>query len=191
MNRETVPIIAGLRLIGKVNNSTIGFMSIQTAEQEETPTTNYSALSYRQDVLEQSTVGVMTTNKFESGRWFSSTGAYGHYSASKFLTNKNLNIGASYVKNFYSDTTINEAIGHRIFIRYPNDLIQFDVAWQRSGSNFNPEVGFLTRSNFQEIFTELELNPRLKKFLKWIRRFSFKPFDMNYFIYPNALLQLT
>lgn len=185
-DRETVPIIAGLRLLGKVNNSTIGAMSIQTAEQGETPSTNYSVLSFRQDVLEQSTVGIMTTNKFENGRWFSSTGGYGRYSTSRFLQNKNLNIGAAYVQNFYNDTTIRDASAHRIFLSYPNDRLQFDAAWQRSATRFNPEVGFLTRSNFQEIYTELELNPRPKNFLKWIRRFSFKPLDMNYFIYDDT-----
>jgi hypothetical protein len=185
-NRETIPIIGGLRLIGKANNSTIGAMSIQTAEQGETPTTNYTVLSYRQDVLEQSTVGVMTTNKFENGRWFSSTGGYGRYSTSKFMGNKNLNVGASYVKNFYNDTTISDPTAHRIFVSYPNDRVQFDAAWQRSATNFNPEVGFLTRTNFQEIFAELELNPRPKNHLKWIRRFSFKPLDMNYFFYDDT-----
>lgn len=185
-DRQTVPIIAGLRLLGKVNNSTIGAMSIQTAEQGETPTTNYSVLSFRQDVLEQSTVGVMTTNKFANGRWFSSTGGYGRYSTSRFIGNKNLNIGASYVQNFYSDTTVNHASAQRIFLTYPNDRVQFDVAWQRSATNFNPEVGFLTRSNFQEIYAELEFNPRPKNFLKWVRRFSFKPLDMNYFLYDDT-----
>ncbi|MEJ7645723.1 MAG: DUF5916 domain-containing protein [Chryseolinea sp.] len=185
-DRQTVPIIAGLRLLGKVNNSTIGAMSIQTAEQGETPTSNYSVLSFRQDVLDQSTIGLMTTNKFENGRWFSSTGGYGRYSTSKFLRNKNLNVGASYVQNFYNDTTIRDASAHRIFLSYPNDRIQFDAAWQRSATNFNPEVGFLTRSNFQEIYAELELNPRPKNFLKWVRRFSFKPLDMNYFIYDDT-----
>lgn len=185
-DRETVPIIAGLRLLGKVNNSTIGAMSIQTADQGETPTTNYSILSFRQDVLEQSTIGVMTANKIENGRWFSSTAAYGRYSTSKFLQNKNLNIGAAYVQNLYSDTAFSDASAHRIFLSYPNDRLQFDAAWQRSATNFDPEVGFLSRNNFQEIFTELELNPRPKSFLKWVRRFSFKPLDMNYFMYDDT-----
>lgn len=185
-DRETVPIIAGVRLLGKVNNSTIGAMSIQTAEQGETPSTNFSVLSFRQDVLEQSTIGIMTTNKFENGRWFSSTGGYGRYSTSKFLQDKNLNIGAAYVQNFYNDSTIRDASAHRVFLSYPNDKMQLDVAWQRSATNFNPEVGFLARSNFQELYTELELNPRPKNFLTWIRRFSFKPIDMNYFIYDDT-----
>lgn len=185
-DRETIPIIAGVRLLGKLNNTTIGAMSIQTAQQGETPTTNHSILSFRQDVLEQSTIGLMTANKIQNGRWFSSTAGYGRYSTSKFLQNKNLNVGAAYVQNFYSDTIISDASAHRIFLSYPNDRVQFDVAWQRSATHFNPEVGFLMRSNFQEIYTELELNPRPKRFLKWVRRFSFKPLDMNYFMYDDT-----
>lgn len=185
-NRQTVPILGGVRLLGKLNKSTIGAMSIQTAAQEQTPTTNYSVLSFRQDVLKQSTVGFMTTNKFENGRWFSTTGGYGRYSTSKFLGNKNLNMGASYVRNYDSDTTLQDARAHRVFISYPNDRIQFDASWTRSATSFNPEVGFQSRNNFQEIYTELELNPRPIETLKWIRRFSFKPVDVNYFIYDDT-----
>lgn len=32
---------------------------------------------------------------------------------------------------------------------------------------------------------EIELNPRPRKFLKWIRRFSFKPLDIDYFSYDD------
>jgi hypothetical protein len=185
-DRETVPIIAGVRLLGKVNRSTIGAMSIQTGAQDQSPPTNYSILSFRQDVLKQSTVGLLTTNKFENGKWSGTTGAYGRYSTSKFLGNKNLNLDAAHIQNFHSDTSTNHSSAQRVSLSYPNDRVQFDASWQRSAANFYPETGFLTRTNFQEYYTEMELNPRPKDFLKWIRQFSFKPLDINYFIYDDT-----
>ncbi|MDO1449602.1 DUF5916 domain-containing protein [Rhodocytophaga aerolata] len=191
-NRQTVPILAGVRLLGKVNNSTIGAMSIQTAEQDgingdvSTPTSNYTVLSWRQDVLKQSTVGIMSTNKYVNGRLHSTTGGYARYSTANLFGNKNLVVGASYARNYNSDSLSADASAHRVFVSYPNDRIQFDAAWSRNATNFNPEVGFLSRSNFQEFYTELEFKPRPKNFLRWIRQFSLKPLDMNYFIYDNT-----
>lgn len=185
-DRIPVPIIAGVRLLGKVNNSTIGAMSIQTAEKDSIPTANYSVLSWRQDVLEQSTVGIMTVNEYKDGRLHSTTGGYARYSTSKLFVNKNLNIGASFVQNYNSDDFDKTANAQRIFVSYPNDKIEFDAAWQRSARSFNPEVGFLKRDNFEEYYVELEFKPRPKNFLRWIRQFSFKPLDINYFIFDDT-----
>ncbi|MCX2679396.1 DUF5916 domain-containing protein [Galbibacter sp. EGI 63066] len=185
-DRSTVPIIAGARLLGKVKNSTLGVMSIQTANRDSIPSTNYSVLSWRQDVLEQSSVGILSANKYENGRLHSTTGAYGLYSTSMLFGNKNLNIGAAYTQNYNSDDFNSKANANRIYLSYPNDKVEFDMSWQRSATAFNPEVGFLRRDNFQEFYTELEWKPRPKNFLKWIRQFSFKGLDMNYFIFDDT-----
>lgn len=177
--RETVPIIAGTRLLGKINNTTLGAMSIQTAAQGSgegyIPSTNYSVLSWRQDVLKQSTVGAMTVNKYANGRLHSTTGGYMRYSTATFLGNKNLAIGGAYTQNYNSGNFKKRANAQRVFISYPNDKIEFDAAWQRSPSAFNPEVGFLSRTNFQEFYAELEFKPRPKNYFRWIRQFSLKP----------------
>lgn len=185
-DRSTVPIIAGARLLGKVNDATLGVMSIQTAGRDSIPSTNYSILSWRQDVLKQSSVGVLSANKYENGRLHSTTGAYGLYSTSTLFGGKNLNIGTSFTQNYNSDDFDNTANAHRIYLSYPNDKVEFDMAWQRSASSFNPEVGFLRRDNFQEFYAELEWKPRPKNHLKWIRQFSFKGLDLNYFIFDDT-----
>lgn len=183
---STVPIIAGARLLGKVNNSTLGALSLQTASRDSVPSTNYTVLSWRQDVLKQSTVGILSANKYENGRLHSTTGAYGLYSTSSLFGNKNLNIGAAFTQNYDSDDFDEKANAHRIYLSYPNDKVEFDMAWQRSATSFDPEVGFLRRDNFQEFYAELEWKPRPKNSFKWIRQFSFKVLDMNYFIYDDT-----
>jgi hypothetical protein len=185
-DRSTVPIIAGVRLLGKVKNSTIGAMSIQTASRDSIPSANYTVLSWRQDVLEQSSVGVLSANKYENGRFHSTTGAYGLYSTSKLFGDKNLNVGASFTQNYNSDEFDSEANAQRIYLSYPNDKVEFDMAWQRSAPSFYPEVGFLRRDNFQEYYIEFEWKPRPKNYLRWIRQFSFKGLDLNYFTFDDT-----
>lgn len=185
-DRTTVPIIAGTRLIGKINNSTIGVMSMQTAGKDNAPSTNYSVLSWRQDVLDQSTIGILSANVYAKDRLHSTTGGYGRYSTSKLFGDKNLNVGLSAVQNYNSDNFDASANAYRVYVNYPNDRVEFDASWQRSGENFNPEAGFLLRQNFQEFYSELEFKPRPKNMLKWIRQFSIKPLDVNYYIYDSS-----
>lgn len=185
-DRSTVPIIAGARVLGKVKNSTLGALSMQTVNQDSMASTNYSVLSWRQDVLEQSSVGLLSANKYENGRLHSTTGAYGLYSTSRLFGDKNLNVGAAFTQSFNSDDFDKNANAHRIYLSYPNDKVEFDLAWQRSAPSFNPEVGFLLRENFQEFYAELEWKPRPGNFLKWIRQFSFKGLDVNYFIFDDT-----
>lgn len=185
-DRSTVPIIAGARLLGKNRNTTLGAMSIQTAARGEEPSTNYTVLSWRQDVLQQSTVGILSANKYAGGRWHSTSGGYARYSTSELFGDKNLNVGAAFTQNIDTEEFEKSANAHRIYLSYPNDKVEFDMSWQRSARTFNPDVGFLQRENFQEFYSELEFKPRPRHFLKWIRQFSFKPLDMNYFLYDDT-----
>ncbi|MEQ8423573.1 MAG: DUF5916 domain-containing protein, partial [Cyclobacteriaceae bacterium] len=46
-NRESVPVIAGVRLFGKEGRSNIGFLSIQTGSKDTIPSTNHTVFRYR------------------------------------------------------------------------------------------------------------------------------------------------
>jgi hypothetical protein len=50
-DRREVPIIGGARILGKLQSSTLGGMVMQTAEKNNLPTTNYSILRWKQDIL--------------------------------------------------------------------------------------------------------------------------------------------
>lgn len=185
-DRSTVPIIAGARILGKVKNSTLGALSMQTASRDSIPSTNYSVLSWRQDVLGQSSVGVLSANKYENGRLHSTSGVYGLYSTSKLFGDKNLNVGAAFTQNYNSDDFDSNANAYRIYLSYPNDKVDLDMGWQRSAQPFKTEVGFLRRENFQQFYAELTWKPRPKNFLSWIRQFSFEGLDISYFIFDDT-----
>jgi len=179
--RETVPIIAGARILGKEKNSTLGAMSIQTAEAAGDPMTNFSTLSWRQDVGEQSVIGAMTTNKFTEGRWHTTTGANGRYSTAKLFGKSNFDIGGSYIQTYNTDSGYNaDAFAYRVYLSLPNDFLRVFASAQRSPGPFEPEVGLMRRRDFQETFGQIILQPRPKHNLKWIRQFFFSPIGITY-----------
>ena len=180
-DRSTIPIIAGARLLGKKGNTTLGGMSIQTAKQDSTPSTNYTVLRWKQDVLQQSNIGLIGVSKIEPGRQNVVYGTDFLYSTSNFFGNKNFSIGGAVAQSYTSDAENKTGLAHRLFIDYPNDLVEFSAVWDRASANFNPETGFLRRTNYQMISSDLKIKPR-PKFLPWIQRLVFKPFDFNYYI---------
>ena len=179
--RQTVPIIAGARILGKENRQTLGLMSLQTAETPSQLSTNYTTASWRQDIGKQSVIGAMTTHKIDKNAWHSTTGVNGRYSTSKFLGNKNLDIGGAYIQSHEHDTTFNrQAYAYRAFVHYQNDFLTIFASNQKSPAAFNPEMGLMRRRDFKESFALINLKPRPKNWLKWIRQFDFVPTGLTY-----------
>jgi len=185
--RETVPIIAGARILGKEEKTTLGAMSIQTAEAAGDPSTNFTTLSWRQDVGDQSVVGAMTTNKIAEGRWHTTTGVNGRYSTARFLGKSNLDVGGAVIQTYNSDEGYDsDALAYRAFLSLPNDFLNVFASTQRSPAAFDPEVGLMRRRNFQESFGQIFFQPRPKNNLKWIRQFFFSPIQLTYAQYNDT-----
>ncbi len=181
-DRSVIPIIAGVRLMGKTGNTTLGGMSIQTAKKDTIPTTNFSVLRWKQDLGSNFTIGMIGVNKAEGGRDNLVYGADVYYSNSHFHGNKNLVFGGAIAQSYTSDSLPDHKTGlsHRLFMEYPNDNLDFSAAWYRAGERFNPETGFLRRRSYQMVTADMHIKPR-PKWLPWIQRLVFKPFDFNYY----------
>ncbi|MEA3318361.1 MAG: DUF5916 domain-containing protein [Bacteroidota bacterium] len=181
-----VPIIGGTRLFGKLNKTNIGVMSIQTNEEDSIPTTNYSIIKIKQDILKQSSIGVIATQKYSKNHYNRVYGANFDYSTSNLFKEKNLLVGASFAlsetKNLGESENLNKNnLSYNLYLSYPNDQIEYDLSFSTVQAGFNPEMGFLRRNNYQMLATELQFNPRFKK-LNFFRNLIFKPIDINYYI---------
>lgn len=179
-----VPILGGARIIGKESNSTLGALVMQTAEVGATPSTTYSALSFRQDVFAQSTVGLTATGKFEPNRTNAVYGANARYETATFLGDKNLKLGGAIAQSHTSDAAMRTGDAETFFIEYPNDFLNVFAVWERTGLGFNPEMGFLSRTDNQRLEFGTNLNPRPPEssVLGWIRQLYFSPFNFELFL---------
>ncbi|NOY06454.1 MAG: carbohydrate binding family 9 domain-containing protein [Chlorobi bacterium] len=180
-DHSEVPIIGGARLLGKTGATTLGAMSIQTARRDTVPGANYTVLRWKQDILEESSVGVIGIGKMESNRVNGVYGADFLYSISDLFGDKNFSFGGAIAQSYTSDADTSTGEAFRFFVSYPNDLVEFDAAWTKVGQSFNPETGYLRRKHAQMYYAELQLNPR-PAFIPWMRRLVFKPLDINYYI---------
>jgi len=178
--RET-PIIGGGRFLGKMGRSTLGVMMLQTAGTDNDASKNISLIRWKQDILEQSSIGILATGSVQKEHFYGTGGFDALYSTSRLFGSKNLEVGGAIAMTYTPDSKSTSGSAHRVFVSYPNDLVEIDASWERVGQSFNPEVGFLNRTSYQLFATEWQFNPR-PKFLPWVRQLEIKPIDLNYYI---------
>ncbi len=178
---QETPIIGGGRFLGKMGGSTLGVMVLQTARTDIAAPTNFSLIRWKQDVLKESSIGILAIGSTQTGRFNGTGGFDALYSTSSLFGDKNLEVGGAFAATYTSDREAATGSAHRVFLSYPNDLLEIDASWERVGQDFNPEVGFLSRTSYQLFSTEWQINPR-PKFLPWVRKLEFKPIELDYYI---------
>ncbi|MBL7761572.1 MAG: carbohydrate binding family 9 domain-containing protein [Sediminibacterium sp.] len=177
-NFEQVPIVAGGRLFGKIGGSNIGLLNIQTAASGTAAATNNTVVRYKKDIGSQSYIGAILTSKNNSNISNQVAGLDGSYTTSKFLKNKNLVITGLISKSFDKGINSNNAYAWRFFIDYPNDFIDHFIAIGSIQNDYNPELGFLERKNFDNLTWNFRISPRW--FGKYgIRRMYLKPWEFS------------
>ncbi len=179
--RKEIPIIAGARVIGKSEETQIGFMSVQTNKKDSIPTTNYSILRVKQDLFRQSHIGFILTSKNDAENYNHLYGIDANYATSEFLKDKNFETGFTFSHSITKDKSNNNSIGYNFYINYPNDFSEFRLNTSRITKSFNPQMGFLRRNDYKLISSELQFNPRPDSLL-FIKNFEFKPFEFNYYL---------
>jgi len=171
-NRE-VPIEVGGRLTGKVGNVSVGLLDVQTRENSTTldPSTNFSVIRVKSDIFRRSSVGALFTGRSDvlNGDGAGET------------------VGVDAVLGFYDNLTINTYAGktntpdrpgndvsYRGQVAYSGDRYGFGAEHLFVGEDFNPEVGFVTRSDFHSTSSSFRFSPRPKNRFKSVRRFSYQ-----------------
>jgi hypothetical protein len=178
---QPVNILGGVRLFGKVGKSNIGFLSLETGNHDTIPATNNTVFRYKYDIGSQSYVGGIITSRIND---HSANQVYcfdANFTTSSFLKNKNLVIAGLIAQSTDDYKLKNKSLAYRVYCDYPNDLIDHFIALSSLQKNFNPDLGFLQRNNYNAFNWHLVLAPRwFKNF--GIRQFDFKPWDLAYFI---------
>jgi hypothetical protein len=147
---EEVPLQVGGKVNGRIRNTNFGALAVRTGEVEDlVPATTMGVVRIKQNVLEQSSAGVLATfgdPQGRSGSWMA--GADFTYQTSKLWGDKNFLAGAwglvSHRDDLEGDRT---AIGAKI--DYPNDTWDIALIYKRIGDAFDPSLGFVPRASVQ------------------------------------------
>jgi hypothetical protein len=180
-NFEPVNIIGGARLFGKVGKNNIGFLSLETARKDSVPATNNTVFRYKYDIGKQSYIGGILTSAINRNNTNQVLGVDANFTTSSFLKNKNLVIAGLIARSVDDYKTKNNSLAYRLYCDYPNDLIDHYISVSSVQQNFNPELGFLTRENYNAFNWHLNLMPRW--FTKWgVQQMNFEAWSLSYYL---------
>jgi len=177
-DREQVPIIGGINFSGRTGPYSIGVLNIQTDSKGIYPETNYSVIRIKRDILEKSRIGFIATNVNDSDKHENRTlGADFFYQTNKLFTSKNFAVRGD-VTGSFTDGRHDDNMFGRLFIDYPNDLIDSFWEFYHVGEQFNPEIGFITRTGIRRVNGAVRYYPRPAA--PGVNKLIFKPVGINY-----------
>ena len=161
-SRQTVPILGGARLTGKLGGNNIAIMDIQVEELQDStgaliePGQNFFVARYSRDILERSQIGALVINKEASrGGGFNRT----------FAVDMMLPLTASFtLEGFLAETSTpgiseGDRAGH-VRAGWLSPSWRVYAEHTDLGDNFNPEVGFVPRVGITRSKFHFEMNPR-------------------------------
>lgn len=185
---EPVDILGGGRITGKLGDFDVGAVNIQTRQAGQTrddqsidlPSTNFTVLRLRRDILERSSVGVLFENRSHSTLTGGSNQAYGADAAFSFLDDWNF---VTYWAGTRTDELADRLTGsnksYRGQFNYAGDLWGLGLDHLFVGGAFNPEIGFVRRRGFRQSAVSGRFSPRPAS-IEWIRQLTFEG-SVDYF----------
>ena len=157
---QEVPMVAGGRLTGRVGDLSVGLLNVQTGREPvaAAEATNFSVIRVKQDILRRSTVGAIFTGRSISTRGPGSNQAYGVDGT--FAFHDNLSINTYWAQTRTAELGADED-SYRGQLDYNGDRYGLKLERLVVGQDFNPEVGFLRRDDFERSFGSARFSPRL------------------------------
>jgi hypothetical protein len=169
---QSVPVIAGGRLNGRAGAYSIGALNIQTDEKPSAgaPATNFSIVRVKRNILRRSSIGVIATRR-DPGTAADANLAAGLDANFDFY--QNVSLSGYYARTSASGTTAVSRSSYRMLGEYGGDRYGFEAEHLAIGAGFNPEVGFVRRTDFRRTHGKARFSPRTPR-SRLVRRLSWQ-----------------
>jgi hypothetical protein len=158
----SVPILWGAKVFGKIGNTNISALDVQSDRAGNVPAQNMFTTRISRNILKESKAGIIVTNGSPSREKNTLAGVDFSYITSRFMGSRNFSTSVWGVKNWNENKGGNkDAWGLKI--DYPNDLLDMAVVYNFYGDSLNPGLGFLPRNACNYLYYGFSYMPRPKK----------------------------
>jgi len=167
-----VPILGGGRLTGTAGPYSIGLLNVQTGEASggRGASTNFSTVRVKRNVLRRSAIGGIFTNRSVATNGGGSNQAYGVDGVFSFYDHLNVN---TYIARTDTPELRGDDVSYQAQLDYNGDRWGVKIDRLGVGANFNPEVGFVRRTDFRRNFGSIRFSPRPES-IAAVRKFSWE-----------------
>jgi hypothetical protein len=171
---QQVPINGGVRLTGSVGRTELGIMDVDTRSSGPAPYANYGILRLKESLWAGSYVGVMAIDK-RSGDAHDSFNQTGGID-SRLVFFKNWFVDAHWAAT-RSPGDPSGASDVGASLSYRSNWLDGTVERRKIGPNFNPELGFIERTDSNETFADLTFKVRPE--IAGVRELQFEGFILH------------
>lgn len=189
---ESIPILAGTRLNGRIGSYNVGFFQVRTQETSGVPADSltlpaedFTAARVVRNLGNGGQVGLLYTRRAshaDQGEYFDrfqtrhTVGADLELSTSRLFGDKNLEFQAFFVGHNAPLRADTSTLGHRttrgLRLNYPNDPWTAHASYREFGNAYDPAVGFVERRQFRRFQPSVGYEPFLEDH-PWIRSLEF------------------
>ncbi len=187
---EQVPIDYGARLGGQAGRYELGFIHVGTGshtfldpDDAPLPSETFTVARVRRSIFTQSTIGAIYTRRATSTDIDGGAAPDRHTAGidvdlftSSLFGDKNAQFEAFFVWNSNPDPSLDRALGELsargLRFDFPNDVWSGHVSYRELGSEYDPDVGFVTRNGFRRLEPRIGFRPRIAS-VSWLRSLDF------------------
>ena len=161
-NGQPTPVVAGARLTGKTGPYDIGVVAIRTGDKPSASAvaTNFGAVRLRRDILRRSGIGLMATGRWPAAGGTTENAAVGADVDLRCFTNVQV---AGYFAKTQTPGLHGLDTSHRARFSYAADRYGLEMEELRVAPHFNPEMGFLRRTDFSSRSVTARFSPRPRR----------------------------
>ena len=166
---RVVPIHGGGRVSGRTGRYSLGVVDMQSKEDDasHSPSTNFSVVRVRRDILRRSSIGALYQGRSHAQAGPGSNQMYGADGVFAFYQNLVVN---TYWARTDSEGRSGDDTSYRAQLDYAGDRYGVQAERLGVGRNFNPEIGFVRRTDIEKTYGLVRFSPRTKRFTS-VRKF--------------------
>ena len=177
---QRVPLFGGGKLTGKMSALSIGALNVQTEEEGDVGSNNFSVVRLRYDLLTRSNIGAIVTNRSGDGGFNRTAGI-----DSRVVLFDNFIFDGFFMRSATSNVSGEESAYHaKGFWR--TDLWDIGAGHLTLEEDFQAEMGFAQRAHIRKTIGDIAYKPRPE--ISWLRQMSLRAF-FEYFATPDNVVE--
>jgi hypothetical protein len=166
-DRRPIPILGGARVTGRAGDFEIGVLDMQTREFGDSaasgyvPAENFAVLRLRRDILGNSDIGVLFTNRQATTGGFTDQYNRAFAADANFrLFQQRLLVG-SYIAATDEPDVVGDRYAARVSVGWRDRVWDTSAFVKQVGDGFNPGVGYVQRSGIRHGYATLGAHPEV------------------------------
>ena len=158
-DEKQVRLLGGGKLTGKVGSYSVGALNMTTAASEESPVTNFSVLRMQRDILSDSSVGFILTNRqSDVGNYHRNGGVDLFFRPHDQWRMRAMSVGS------WSPDPEERDLAWYLSNDWRNDSFHVNASYLDIGPQFTSKMGFMRRRDIRSLMLDADYEVQISRY---------------------------